>query len=956
MSDSRWQRIEEIFHQAAELAPKARPAFLDQACAGDEALRKEIETLLAHDAEEGGTLAKAVAEAGVGAGIMDEDLSGRAIGPYKVLGRLGAGGMGVVYKASDTRLGRDVALKVLPEEVAGDASRHARFVQEAKSASALRHPNIVTIYDIARGEGHDFIVMEYVAGKTLSQLIGRRGLKLKDAVRYAIQTADALACAHAAGIVHRDLKPSNIMVDEHEVVRVLDFGLAKLTRAEPGEGEPTETIGPKTLEGTIVGTASYMSPEQAEGKRVDARSDVFSFGAVLYEMLCGHRAFTGESPVATLAAILSRNPAPLGDEVPRDLERIVARCLRKDPARRWFSMADVKVALEEVQEESESGLLTAAEKPTHRPARWPAVLAALALVAAAVGGWVLHKSSGTPAVPQAVPLTTYPGFAWSPSFSPDGDRVAFSWNGLKQDNYDIYVKQIDAEEPVRLTKDPAPDFFPAWSPDGRQIAFLRELSGGKSGVFLIPALKGPERKLAEINVVAEASFGVGRMSWYPNGQWLVLSDRNSAQEPLALFLVSVESGEKRQLTSPLKGFPVGDVEPAVSPDGRAVVFTRVISNRSPGASDLYLLELSEDLRPTGEPVRITSSRRWTNEPAWWPDGSSILFASGNAGSNRSMWQMAIHGSARSLGEPERLPFGGESNGPMPAISRQGRVAYAHSATVANIWRLDLSRRQRVANMPMNSTRLDHVPQYSPDGKRIAFASNRSGRNEIYLCDSDGSNTVKLTSFGGPYVANPAWSPDGQRIAFVARLGETSEIYTISADGGKPEHLPGTQSRDGLASWSRDGKWIYFGANRTGKSQLWKVPAGGGDPVQVTKQGGAYGVESPDGKFVYYLLETEDEGNNTELWRVPVEGGEEIRIAGGVCPQYFAVAGRGIYFFSGWANPSIQCFNFAARKVETVAKVEGSVAWGMSVSPDGQWLLYSAIGAEQSDLMMVEKFR
>jgi Tol biopolymer transport system component len=293
---------------------------------------------------------------------------------------------------------------------------------------------------------------------------------------------------------------------------------------------------------------------------------------------------------------------------------------------------------------------------------------------------------------------------------------------------------------------------------------------------------------------------------------------------------------------------------------------------------------------------------------------------------------------------------------MPAISRQGRVAYAQHATVANIWRLDLSRRQRVANMPMNSTLLDHVPQYSPDGKRIAFASNRSGRNEIYLCDSDGSNTVKLTSFGGPYVANPAWSPDGQRIAFVARLGETSEIYTISADGGKPEHLPGTQSRDGLASWSRDGKWIYFGANRTGKSQLWKVPAGGGDPVQVTKQGGAYGVESPDGKFVYYLLETEDEGNNTELWRVPVEGGEEIRIAGGVCPQYFAVAGRGIYFFSGWANPSIQCFNLAARKVETVAKVEGSVAWGMSVSPDGQWLLYSAIGAEQSDLMMVEKFR
>ena len=883
-------------------------------------------------------------------------MTGQTLLHYKILGKLGEGGMGIVYQALDTHLDRFVAIKVLPPDKVADPQRQARFAQEAKAASALRHPNIVTVYDIARDAGHDFIVMEYVAGKTLDQLIGRRGLKLKDAVGYAIQTSDALACAHAAGIVHRDLKPSNIMLDERGVVRVLDFGLAKLSQAEPGEGELTESMGPKTLEGTIVGTASYMSPEQAEGKLVDARSDVFSFGAVLYEMLSGRRAFTGETPMATLAAVLSRNPAPLGDEVPRDLERIVARCLRKDPARRWYSMADVKLALEEVKEESESGLLAAAEKPARRRARWPGVLAALALVAAVVGAWMLHSRPGVPVMPHAVPLTTYPGFAWSPSFSPEGDRVAFSWNGPKQDNFDIYVKQIDAEEPVRLTRDPANDFFPAWSPDGRRIAFLRELSGGKSGVFLMPALGGPERKLMEVTEVAEAGFAVGRMSWHPSGQWLVLSDRNSAQEPRALFLVWVESGEKRKLTSPPQGSTVGDVEPAVSPDGRAVVFTRVISSSRPGASDLYLLELPVDLSTIRAPKRITFWQRWTNEPTWWPDGSSILFAFGNAGSNRSLWEMTINGPERRPGEAERLPFGGESFGPMPAISRQGRVAYAQNATVANIWRLDLSGRQRVDNLPMNSTRVDHVPQYSPDGKRIAFASNRSGKFEIYLCDSDGSNTVKLTSFGGPYVANPAWSPDGRRIAFVARLGETSEIYIISADGGKPERLPGTQSRDGLTSWSRDGKWIYFGSNRTGKSQLWKIPVDGGDLVQVTKQGGAYGVESPEGKFVYYSLETEDEGPNTELWRVPVEGGEEIRIAAGVCPQFFALAERGIYYFSGWINPSIQYFNFATRKVETVAKVEGSVAWGMTASPDGRWLLYSLLGKEESNLMMVEKFR
>ena len=883
-------------------------------------------------------------------------MTGQALLHYQILGKLGEGGMGIVYQARDIHLDRFVAIKVLPPDMVADPERRARFVQEAKAASALRHPNIVTIHDVARDAGHDFIVMEYVAGKTLGQLIGRRCLKLKDAVRYAIQTADALACAHSAGIVHRDVKPSNIMVDDHGVVRMLDFGLAKLTRAEPGEDESTRTMGPKTEEGTIVGTASYMSPEQAEGKPVDARSDVFSFGAVLYEMLCGHRAFTGESPLSTLTAILNRDPAPLGDEVPRDLERIVARCLRKDPARRWHSMADVKVALEEVKEESDSGRLAAAEKPARRQARWPAVLAALGLVAIAAGCalWLLNRpGKATAAVPVPVPLTTYPGFQASPSFSPEGDRVAFAWNGPKQDKFDIYVKQIGAEEPARLTKDPAADFSPAWSPDGRWIAFLRELSAENCGVFLIPAVGGAERKLMEVSGGGGEGWGGGGVSWHPSGQWLVVPDRNSAQEPFALFLVSIETGEMRKLTSPPKGL-LGDFYPAFSPDGKAVVFTRGISG---DASDLYLLELSVDFRVIGEPKRLTFWQRCTGEPAWWPDGNSILFTSGATSFNRTLWQIALHGAARRPGEPERLPFGGEGYGLAPAVSRQGRVVYMQHAVVAHIWRLELGGSQRVVNMPMNSSRLEHVPQYSPDGKRIAFASDRSGSHEIWLCDADGSNVVKLTSFGGPYVANPVWSPDGRRIAFDAQPGGISAIYIVSAEGGKPERLRGTQSGEGGPAWSRDGKWIYFGSDRSGKKQMWKVAAGGGDPVQITKQGGGSGVESPDGKFVYYLLDGE-EGGNTELRRVPVEGGEEIPIVGSVCAQGFDVAERGIYFFSGCENPSVQRFNFATRKVETVAKVEGEMAYGFSVSPDSRWLLYAAYGSQrgQSELMMVEKFR
>jgi Tol biopolymer transport system component/DNA-binding winged helix-turn-helix (wHTH) protein len=597
---------------------------------------------------------------------------------------------------------------------------------------------------------------------------------------------------------------------------------------------------------------------------------------------------------------------------------------------------------------------TRAPVPVSTPSAAPAVrlrgwwwFTGVGLVAVAAGCalWLLNKpGKSTAAAPVPFPLATYPGRELSPSFSPEGDRVAFSWTGPRQDNEDIYVKQIGADVPVRLTTDPAPDEYPAWSPDGRWIAFQRESSSEKSGVILIPAVGGAERKLTEVS-------GAGRSSWHPSGQWLVVSDRNSPRDPFALFLVSIETGEKRKLTSP-PGNLTGDGDPAVSPDGRAVVFTRAITGS--GGSDLYLLELSEGLRTVGEPKRITFWQRFTGEPAWWPDGNSILFASGASFSNRTLWQMAIRGPARQPGEPERLPFGGEGYYFLPAISRQGRVVYSQSAVRAHVWRLELGGSHRVDKLPLNSSRLDHVPQYSPDGKRIAFASNRSGSDEIWLCEADGSNAVKLTAFGGPYVANPAWSPDGRRIAFNALPGGISETYIVSADGGKPERLRGTQ---GSPSWSRDGKWIYFGSDRGGKDQMWKVPAGGGDAVQITKQGGTSGVESPDGRFVYYLLDTV-EGGTTELRRVPVGGGEEIRIIESMCTQGFAVAERRIYFFSGCENPSVQRFDFATRKVATVAKVEGNMAYGFSVSPDSRWLLYAAYddARKQSDLMMVEKFR
>lgn len=926
---ARWTLLERVFHAALALEPAERAGYVQAQCGEDEELQRRLDSLLGHES------GAAAAEAWTGS-------VGPSIGPYRVISQIGAGGMGEVYLADDSRLGRRVALKVLPSRFMADPERRRRFLQEARAASALNHPNVVTVYDVGSDANIDYLVMEYVPGKPLDRLIPHNGLKTKESLAYAVQIADALACAHRAGIVHRDLKPANIMVTESGVAKVLDFGLAKLT---------SDT---RTSTGTITGTLAYMSPEQVAGAHVDMRSDVFSFGSTLYEMTTGRRPFQRDSTAATVAAILNDAPPradAVSQDVPPPIAGIIERCMRKDPGERFASAAELK-----------SALAAAAGHPAVPGRKLPWVAASAALVAAAAAGIVfLARRTPADAPPKsvaalsAVPLTTYAFDEYSPSFSPDGNQVAFVWTGPKGDNADIYVKLVGEYEPVRLTKDPLLDNAPAWSPDGRWIAFLRHQAAAphsQSTVCVIPATGGPERRIAEI---AEPMVWLPRISWHASGRWLAVSDKNSADAPQSIYLLSIEGGEKRRLTLPPTDSP-GDDDPAFSPDGRSIAFVRWRAD----AGEIFVLRLRADLTAQDEPFRV--SRSHSENPEWASDGRSIVFACGSVHNPRLCRVWVPQSGSRTPGTPELLPFAGQGSR-TPAISRNGRLAYTFHPVDANIKRLALGGSPadpKVLGPPepvATSTRLDHTPQYSPDGSRIAFASDRSGNHEIWVCDRDGSNALQLTSFGGPYTADPMWSPDGKWIAFASNPEGRGAVHVIRASGGAPRRLTGAGIDTSGGSWSRDGKWIYYLSGSRSDERIWKIlaDAPNSPPVMVGRGGGPV-TESADGRYLYYLDDGGDEGEARELWRMPLPSGKPEKLLPSVCYNNYAVTDAGVFFIPRVRQPSVDFLRFSDRKIVTVERIgPEEPVYGMSIAPDGRSLLFSQLQQSSADLMLVENF-
>jgi predicted Ser/Thr protein kinase len=536
-------------------------------------------------------------------------MTGRTLGHYDILEKLGEGGMGVVYKARDTQLGRFAAVKVLPAARIGDGERRARFMQEARSASALNHPNIITVYEVNVDGEEIYIAMELVEGRPLDQSIPAGGMRLKAALEVAIQVADALAKAHAAGLVHRDLKPGNIMVTADGRVKLLDFGLAKFIEGA-GPESATHTMATLTQEGSIVGTAAYMSPEQAEGKPVDARSDLFSFGAVLYEMLSGRRAFSGKSVVSTLAAVLEKDPAPLGAGVPRDIERIVTNCLRKEPARRYQHAGDIRLALEDALGDAGSARTsgTVASSAARRNwFRWSYVGIAAVVLLAWGAGWWFRREAPPPADLKLKRLTGDAGLTTGAAISPDGRLIAYASDRAGNGDLDIWVQHRGGGDPIRVTHDTADEYDPSFSADGAQIVYA-----GRDGIYLVPSLGGEARRLAK-------SGSRPRLS--PDGKRVVYQNRAVARALSQVSLLDVGSGKPHQIAEKLSEARY----PVWSPDGRYVLVETVDDPQGGNRQARWWLISTDTLK--AEVVGPSPG-----VPEQWLPGDRILFTT--VGDNR----------------------------------------------------------------------------------------------------------------------------------------------------------------------------------------------------------------------------------------------------------------------------------------------------------------------------------
>jgi Tol biopolymer transport system component len=848
--------------------------------------------------------------------------AGARLGPFEIVAPLGAGGMGEVYRARDTRLGREVAIKVLPESFLADPDRRARFDREARLLAALNHPNVAAVYGLEElGTGRS-LVLELVDGETLAERLAAGPLRVRDALDVMRQIAEALQAAHRQGIVHRDLKPANVKITPAEKVKVLDFGLAKALAPETGSSDlslsPTATRD-ATLQGVILGTAAYMSPEQARGKTLDERTDVWSFGCVFYETLTGRKAFDGETFSDVVAGILEREPDwnALPAAVPAKVRDLLRRCLQKDRDRRLHAIADARIEIDEAIAASVDAtsaylpMVTAVGRRVSVPAL--AIVALASALFAGLGTWAfLRRGTGEhrPALTSVTPLTHDPGISEWPTWSPDGSLLAFASN--RSGNFEIYVRRVEGGQEVNVTDDKGEDFQPAFSPSGDSVAFVSTRSS-RSGmikigsafgfefrtfggdVWVAPALGGRARKLA-----ANGNFP----AWNSDGRRVAFV--SGRERHRSILEVPAEGGPPRTLLA--SGEAIREIiRVAYSPSGSWVSFE---SAPTGSETEIYLMSARGS-----SPNRLVLG----TGHAWDASASRIYFLTRDpTGGTRLLSADVDEATGRLRGEPRTV---GLMTGILRdlAVSRDGRrLALSEVEGAMNLTRLPLAAGGGAPGGPeeeLSSGRvIDRYPVYSPDGTRIAFASDRLGPEQVWVMDlatrkserielagrdlgvnlptwtRDGRHLVVTRSF--PNAAASMWiaaadgseareflkdstsgagqtfSPDGKSLVYSRPVAGVQQLYRLDVATHRSSELTTSPGDKLNATWSPDGSRIAYSSNVTGTMQLWTIPSGGGPGKMLTDgyERMYHPFYSPDGRWLYI------QPSHRNIYRLPAEGG------------------------------------------------------------------------------------
>jgi Tol biopolymer transport system component len=929
MAPSEWNQVVELFHAALEKSGNDRVALLDEACGSETLIRKAVEELLKEHESDDHLLSDSPWTKTARAPCPDVIGRQQRFERFVLLEMLGRGGMGEVWSARDTELDRLVALKFLPAET-GLGVDMAHIAHEAKAASALNHPNIVTIHEVVRSGGCSAMVMELVEGRSLAKLRGTL-LPIAEVLSIGLQIAKALAAAHAHGIIHGDIKPENIMLREDGYVKVLDFGLARRVAMESMDAAA----------GPVGGTLRYMSPEQAKGEALAPGSDMFSFGLVLSELASGKRSFADKSPREALAATLRHDlpaPASQNPRVPAALNSLIVAMLAKDVARR----PSAEEAARQLSELSRPG--------TGRVTLWLSIGAASVLVVAA--SWFFFTRQDIPQFSnlRIEPLTSQTGWEAHPAFSPDGQAIAFTWTDRLENPPQIYVKQPGDTAPTRLT-DPHSEGQVGplvWSPDGKQIAFKRRYNASGGGLFAISSSGGSEKKIRELR---NPQFSA-RIDWSPDGTLLAFSDVLPEYQRLAIFVMNLRTGKERALTFP-KPDEAGDLNPKFSPDGRSIAFKRVSGF---WADDIYTVPVAG-----GEPRRVTWDRRGIWGHAWTADGKSLILSCQRGSTIFGLWRFPF----ASPGHPERIVQGGVDAITPATCWKTKQLAWVSQTQDLNIYRVPFAGGEEPVRI-IGSTLRDQQPAYSSSGQ-IAFVSDRSGSREIWLARDDGSGQKRVTNFEGPDVGDLQWSPDGRRLAFYGRAQGHSDIFVLDCDGARM--LCGTARRviSGIKaevpSWSADGASLYFASDRSGQWEVWRQAVSGGQPVKITNNGGYAAREARDGKWLYFSKDGKE-----ALWRIPRVPGEQAGVSEELVigsPNHVEQKGwtlipDGIVFTEPPENGhpgALRFYQFSSKRTRQILpSMEGfpdGREYGVSVSPDMKWVLYSQLDRSGSNVMVAE---